>query len=110
MATIRQQQQIEVLVRLDQRVDDEQCVVRRHIGVQRAVREQQLALQVPCHELVRLVVVVGRAVRVRLQQPLPLLAPVVFVAAIVVIAGFGDTDLEEIGVAEHRARGRVAAA
>ncbi len=81
-----------------------------HVGVAGAVGEEQLPLQVSRHELVGLVVVVRGAVRVRLEQPLPLLAPVVLVLAVVVVAGLRDADLEEVRVAEHRVGGRVAAA
>src|SRR5690606_28567417 len=42
-------------------------------------------------------------------QSLPLLGPVVLVAAVVVVAALGDADLEEIRVAEHRTGGGVAA-
>jgi hypothetical protein len=87
VTAVRQHQQIEVLVRFDQLVHDQERVVRRNVRVHRAVREQQLSFQVLCHELIRLIVVVGRAVRIRAQQPLPLLGPVVLVDAIVVVAG-----------------------
>ena len=36
------------------------------------------------------------------EQALPLLRPVVLVDAVVVVARFGDADLEEVGIAEHR--------
>ena len=44
-------------------------VLRRHVAVHRAVREQQLALQVGSERLVCLDVVVVRAVRRPDQQP-----------------------------------------
>ena len=51
---IRQQQQLEVLVGLDQRVRDEQRLKGRHVGVHRAMREQQVPFQVLRKILVRL--------------------------------------------------------
>ncbi len=110
MSAIGQHQQVEILVRLDQLVDDEQRVVGRNVGVHRAVREEQLAFQILRDELIGLVVVVRGAIRTALEQPLPLFRPVVLVHAVVVIAGLGDPDLEEIREAEHRGRSRVAAA
>ena len=58
MPLIGKHQQIEILVRLDQRVDDQQRVVRRHVVVHRAVRQQQMSLQVLCQVLICLVVIV----------------------------------------------------
>ena len=51
MRLIGQHEQIEIPVRLDERVDDEQCVVRRDVVVQGAVREQQLSLRRFCPDL-----------------------------------------------------------
>ena len=109
MRLVRQHEQVEVLVRLDQRIDDERGVVGRHVVIQRAVREQQLALQVLCECLVRLRRVVVRCAVLH-EQALIALAPVVLVHPVVVVAGLGDADLEEIRVPEHRvSRGEAAA-
>ena len=53
MRLVWQHEQVEILVRLDQCIDDERGVVRRHVVVERAVREEQLALQVLGERLVR---------------------------------------------------------
>ena len=110
MTLVRQHEQIEILVRLDQRVNHQQRIVRRHVGIHRTVREEQVSLQVLRVRLVRLIVVVAGAVGLFLQQPLPLFAPIVFVLPVVVIAGLRNPDLEEIRIAEHRVGGRIAAA
>ena len=78
---------IEALVRVDKRVYHEHRVGRRHVAVHRSVRDEQLALQVLDEELIGLIVVVGRAVRVLLEESLPFLTPVVLVIAVVVIPG-----------------------
>ena len=67
---VRNHQQVEVLVRLDQRVDDEERVVRRHVVVHRAVREQQVPLQVLRERLVGFDVVVVGAVGIADEQAL----------------------------------------
>ena len=56
--------------------------------------------------------VVVRAVRILHERALIALAPVVFVLALVVVAGLGDADLEEVVVrrAQQRVRGDEAAA
>ena len=46
MGAVRKQNKIEVLVRLDQLVDNEQRVVRRYVIVHGAVREQQLPFEI----------------------------------------------------------------
>ena len=107
---IRQQEQIEILIGFDQFVHYQQRVIRRHVVIQRAVRQQQMSLQVLGEQLVRLVVVIRGAVRIGFQQPLPLLGPIVFVFTIVVVTGLGDSHLEEIGVVEHRPRRRISSA
>src|SRR5207342_1323930 len=43
-------------------------------------------------------------------KALPLLRPVVFVVAVIVVAAFADADLEEIRIREHRIRRRIATA
>src|SRR3546814_11005699 len=78
--------------------------------VEQAVDQQQVALEVVGVVLVGLVVVVAAAVLRDHRQALPLLGPVVLVAAVVVVAAFGDADLDQVRIAEHRAGGGVAAA
>src|SRR3546814_3578828 len=78
--------------------------------IEQAVDQQQVAFEPVGVALVGLVVVVARAVLRDHRQALPLLGPVVLVAAVVVVAAFGDADLEKSRVAEHRAGGGVAAA
>ena len=85
MPLVWQHEQIEVLVCLDERVHDQQRVIRRHVIVHRTVREQQVTFQVLRQTLICLIVVVGRAVGFARQQPLIPLAPVVLVLAVVVI-------------------------
>ena len=77
MTLIRQHQQIEILVRLHQRVDHQQSVVGRHIVIHCSVRQQQMPFQVLREILVRLIVVVRRAAGFAFEQPLIPLAPVV---------------------------------
>ena len=82
----------------------------RDVVIHSSVRQQQLALQTLRLKLVGLIVVVGCAVLVGLQQALPLLGPIIFIDAVVVIAGFGDSHLEDVGVTEHGVGCGVAAA
>ena len=72
--------------------------------------EEQLAFEIPGNKLIRLVVVVSGAVGAANEQALPLLAPIVFVVAIVVISGLRDADFEEVRVPEHGISGGIAAA
>src|SRR3546814_7138793 len=72
----------------------QQGVGRWNIVVEQAVDQQQVALEVVGVVLVGLVVVVAAAVLRDHRQALPLLGPVVLVAAVVVVAAFGDADLE----------------
>ena len=72
--------------------------------------QQQVALQIPGYQLVGLIVIIRGAAGLGFQQALPFLGPIVFIFAIVVVAGLGDTDLEEIGVVEHGAGSGIAAA
>src|SRR6267142_4049489 len=110
MVSVRQQQQIKILVRFDELTDDEQRVVRGNVVVHRAMREQQLALEILREILVRLIVVVRLAIGCAPEQSLPFLAPIIFIIAVVVVSGFGDAHLEEIRIPEHRIGSRVAAA
>ena len=64
VGAVGKQDQIEILVRLDQLVDDEKRVVRRNVVVHGAVREEQLPLQVLREVLVGLGVVAVGAVGV----------------------------------------------
>src|SRR5699024_117552 len=107
---VGQDKHVEILVGLDQRIGYKQGFAMRHVVVHGTVHQHQVTLEVLGNQLVGLIVVIGAAVLVRDQQALVLLAPVVFVAAVVVIAAFGPTDLEEIRVAEHGIGGGVAAA
>src|SRR5258706_8071977 len=58
---IRKQQQIEILIVFDQLVHHQQRVVRGHVVIGRAVRQQQLALEVLGEVLIRLAVVIVTA-------------------------------------------------
>jgi len=107
---VREHQEIEILVRLDQRAGHHQRLVGRHVGVHRAVRQEQAALQILRVELVRLGLVTVRAVGIAHDQALVALAPVVLVQPLVVVPRLGDARLEEVGEAEHRGgRGEAAA-
>ena len=86
MSLIRQHQQIEVLVCLDERIDDQQRVVWRHVIIESTVRQQQVSFKILRHVLISLIVVVGLAAGVAHQQALIPFAPVVFIFAIVMIA------------------------
>ena len=97
VSPVRQQDQVEIFVGLDQRVYDEQGAVVRDVVVEGTVGEQQFALQILREVLVRLAVVAIRLVVVTDQETLPLLSPVVLVDAVVVVACLGNADLEEIG-------------
>ena len=77
VAAVREDVHVEVLVRIHQLLDHHEGVVRRHIGVQSTVSDQQLAFQVLDDQLVGLVVIVGGAVFIFDQKTLPLFAPVV---------------------------------
>src|ERR1039458_3323608 len=105
---VGQQQQIEILVRLDQLVDHQQRIVGRHVAVHGAVGQQQVALQIPGRQLVGLIVVAGGAVGIGLEQALPFLGPIVLIFAIVVVARLGDPHFEKIGVVEHGAGSGIA--
>lgn len=107
---VGKQQQVEILVGFDERLDDQQRVVGRNVVVERAMREHQMALQIFCEILIRLVIVVSCTVLTFHQQSLVVLAPIVFIFPIVVIPGLGDADLEKIRVAEHRIDGGVSSA
>src|SRR5271167_79982 len=101
---VGQEQQIKILVGLDEFVHHKQRVVRRHVVVQRPVRKQQMSLQVFCKVLIGLVIIVGSPVGVFYQQSLIPFAPVIFVLAIVMVAGFRDSHFEKIGIAKHGVR------
>src|SRR6266508_1275319 len=100
---IWEHQEVEVLVRLDQRIGQEHRVRWRHMVVHATMCEQQLAVQIPGVRLVRFSSVVVRGILSH-QQPLVALAPVVFIIAVVMIAGFRYADVEEIAELEHRRR------
>ena len=69
-----------------------------------------MAFEVFGDVLVGLGVVVALAVGTRGEQAGPLLRPVVFVVALIVIAALGDAYLEEVGIVEHGCAGGVASA
>ena len=85
MSLVRQHEQVEVLVRLDQSVDHQQRVVWRHVIIHRAVRQQQMPFQVLRDILICLIVVIRLAITILSQQALIPLAPIVFVFTIVVV-------------------------
>ena len=108
MVGVGDEEQIEVLIGLDEGVDHEQGVRGRDVVVHGSMRQEQVALEVLGGLLVGLARVIAGAVRILDQQACPLLGPVVFVDAIIVVAAFSDADLEEVGVVEHGGDGRVA--
>ncbi len=83
------------------RGEQKQRIRRRHVAVHQAVGDEQFALEILRQQLVGLVVVVRRAVGRGLQKPLPFLAPIVFVVAVVVVSGAGDGHLVEVVIAEN---------
>src|SRR6202030_4871414 len=103
-------QEVKILIGFDQLIHNKQRVVRRHIIIQRSMRQQQMALQVFGKVLIGLVIVIGGAVGILDEQSLIPLAPIVLVLAIVVIAGLRYPHFKKIGVAEHGVSRRVASA
>ena len=100
----------EIFIRLFQRIDQQHGGRYRHIVVQHAVGQHQLPLQIRGVARVRLRIVVGGSVGFRLQQPDPLLIPVVLIIPVLVVAALCDADLDEVRVAEHRSHRSIAAA
>src|ERR1700733_16299670 len=98
---VGEQEKIEILVGFDEGVDDEESVVGRDVVVHGAVGEEEMALQIFRQGLVGLGVVVRGAIGIFYQQAHVAFAPVIFVLAIIVVAGFGDSHLKEIRVAKH---------
>src|SRR5580700_7379556 len=107
---VGEQEEIEILVGLDEGVHDEESVVGRDVVVHGAVGEQEMALQVFCEVLIGLVVIVGGAVGIFHEQALVAFSPIVFILAIIVVAGFGNSHLEEIGITKHGVGCGIAAA
>ena len=67
---VGQKQQIKILVGLDEFVHHQQRVVRRNVVIQRAVRQQQVSLQILSEVLIGLIIVIGSPVGIFYQQPL----------------------------------------
>ena len=109
MVCVGNHDQVEVLVRLDQRIHDEQRVVHRHVVVHRAVREQEMAFQICSEVLIGLHVVVALAIGANHLQATVLFIPVVFILAVIVIAALCYTHLEEIRKVKHRGDRCIAA-
>ena len=65
---IRQHDQIEIFVGVDQRLGKQQREIRRHVLIESTVREQQVPLEVRGEILVRLAVVIAGAVRTALDR------------------------------------------
>src|ERR1700735_783950 len=107
---VGKQEEIEILVGFDERVDDKEGVVGRDVVVHGAVGKQEVAFQIFGHVLIGLVVVVGGAVRIFHEQALVAFAPVVFILAIIVVARLGNSHLEKIGITKHGVGSGVAAA
>ncbi len=105
MVGVRDHQQVKILVRPDQSIDDKQRIIRRDVVVHCPVGEQKVALQILGVFLVSLFFVI-----VAREQTDVAFSPVVLVISVVVIAGFGNANLKEIGIAKHRRRGRKTAA
>lgn len=110
VVSVGKEDEIEVFVGFDEGVDEQKGVVEGDVVVHGAVGEEQVALEVFGVELVGLSGVVGGAVGVFVLEATPFFGPVVLVHALVVIAGLGDANLEEIRIAEHGGSGGVAAA
>ena len=85
---VGQHDEIEIFVGFDQLINYKQCVVRGNIVIHRSVGQKQMPLQVLGDVLVRLVVIVTGSIRLLLQQSDVAFRPIVFVLAIVMIAGF----------------------
>ena len=69
MPAIGQQEQVEILVGLYERVHDQQGVIGRHVVIKGAVRQQQMSLQVFGNVLVGLIVVIRTPAAERVSSP-----------------------------------------
>ena len=105
MSDIRNDQKIKVLVRLDQRLNDQQGIVHRHIVVHRSMGQQQLPLQVFHVVLVGLAIIVRAPIGVLHLKTSPFLCPIVLVIPLIMIAALCNPHLEKFRIVEHR-RGR----
>ena len=72
--------------------------------------KQQMPLQVLREILICLCIVVTLAIRPNFFEPAPLLVPIVFVNAAIMVATLGDTYLEEVREVEHRRSRRITTA
>ncbi len=104
MAAVRHHDEVEVFIRLDERVGHQHRVRGRHVAVHRAVRDEQLALEIVCQQVVCLIVVVRGSVWVHFQQSLPLLSPIVLVVAVVVVARLRHRNVVEVWIAHDGVR------
>ena len=101
---VRDDEQVEVAVGLDQGVDECQGGGGVDVLVHLAVDQEELAGQIGRQAPVRLLIVMGVDLRAHVA-----LDPARFVETVVVVAGRGDADLVEVGVAQDGVGGGVAA-
>src|SRR5665213_1661211 len=104
VARSREQQKIEILVVVYEGLLELEYGRRIDAGVQEAVNQQKLALKIGRIGQIGLLLVVLTD-----RIPFIALAPRVPEQTLVMIAAGGDPDLEEVRVAQHRARGHVSA-
>src|SRR5438105_4312099 len=70
VGAIGEQEQVKVFVGFDQLIDYQKRVIGRHIVVHSAVGEQQMSFEVFGNVLVGLIVIVGGAIGLALQESL----------------------------------------
>ena len=104
VALAREDEHVETLVGADQGVDHADGVGRVDVVVDVAVHQHQVAFQVGCDLRIGLDAVdEGRVALVDLlQDTVMLLAPPAVVDAVVVVAGAGDSRLEEIRIFQKK--------
>ena len=112
MALAREDEHVETLVGADQGVDHADGVGRVDVVVDVAVHQHQMAFQVGGDLRIGLDAVdEGRVALVDLlQDTVMLLAPPAVVDAVVVVAGAGDSRLEEIRIFQNGRRAHESAA
>ena len=97
---VGQDQEIELLIRLHERIDERDGVCGMDVVVEISVDEKELPLEIAGEGLVGRRREVVRAVeRVLHQQSLKSLPPSVVIGSVVVIAGRRHRDLEEVWIA-----------
>ena len=87
MISVRRDDEIEGLIRLDQLIDDLDRVRRMHVVIHVAVHQEEVATQVLRQRLVGgALEIICLAQRVLVHEPLILLGPIDVVAPVVVVA------------------------